>query len=273
MNTSHAQRTTRHKPGSTLLMALLVMSTILAIALSVGQIIFLEIVLVKTSNETVVATYAAESGLERGAYRVRNSSDTLANLVIGTPVAFSNSASWSRAAISTVGSLVLRPLKKGLTRGFDFYDPDSGGAGGRESVKINIDSCFGDEWIELGYQAIDSAGLPSGNFQKIRYPCSTQIINSDPQSSLAYRLYIRYVQGTPSELSRVMVTGCTLDGGNGVCSLPGQIDLTSTGIYRGARRSMDLVTPRLSPITGIFDYGVFSECQIIKDPTNPNPAC
>jgi hypothetical protein len=36
---------------------------------------------------------------------------------------------------------------------------------------------------------------------------------------------------------------------------------------------MDLVMPRLSPVTGIFDYGIFSECSITKDPTNPSPSC
>lgn len=266
------------RKGSTLLMSLLVMSTILAIALSVGQIILLEIVLIKTSNETIVATYAAESGLERGAYRVRATSDPLANLNVNTPVVFGNNATWSRQAVSTIGSLVLRPLQKNLTRGFDFYNPDAGGAGGRESIKITVDTCDGTEWLELGYQSIDALGLPSGNFQKIRFPCPASatpqnIYNNDPQSGFAYRLYIRYVQGTPASLSRVMVTGCTNDNGGGTCSLPGQIDLTSTGIYRGSRRTMDLITPRLSPISGVFDYGIFSECSINKDPTNPSPGC
>jgi hypothetical protein len=258
-----------------MLMALLVLSTILVTAVSVGQIAYLEIVLVKTNNETVVATYAAESALEQGAYRVRNYQDTLPALT-GSKV-LPNNGSWTRVASSTEGSLVLRPLYKNLTRGFDFYDPESGGAGGRESVKITIDSCDGSEWIELGYQPFDPSTLALGTFQKIRYNCTAgvnQVIyNNSVQATTAYRLYIRYVQGTNASLSRLTVTGCTLDNGGGTCSLPGRVDITATGSYRTATRTMDLVMPRLSPISGVFDYGIFSECQIIKDPTNPTPAC
>ncbi len=278
--------------GSTLLMALLIMTTMLAVGLSVGQIIFLEINLVKNNNETIVATYAAESALEQGAYRVRVYADTLP--VLSGSKVLSNNASWTRTAVSTVGSLVLRPLPKDLTRGFDFYQPDSPssgdpllvcynshpGAGCREAVRITVASCDGSEWIELGYQSFDPASLALGTFKKIRYPCpagTNQIIyNNDPQTALAYRLYVRYVQGNSASLSRVDVTACTNDnctGGGNVVSLPGFVDITALGSFRGSTRTMDLVMPRLSPVTGIFDYGIFSECSITKDPTNPSPSC
>jgi hypothetical protein len=264
--------------GSTLLMALLIMTTMLAVGLSVGQIIFLEINLVKSNNETIVATYAAESALEQGAYRVRVYADTLPMLA-GSKV-LSNNASWTRTASSTVGSLVLRPLPKDLTRGFDLYDPESGGAGGREAVSITVASCDGSEWIELGYQSFDPSSLALGTFKKIRYPCpagTNQVIyNNDPQTALAYRLYVRYVQGNSASLSRVDVTACTNDnctGGGNVVSLPGFVDVTALGSFRNSTRTMDLIMPRLSPITGIFDYGIFSECSINKDPTNPSPSC
>jgi len=266
---------TRTRRSSTLLMSLLILSTVLVIAASVGQIAFIEIMLVKSNNETVVATYAAESALEQGAYRVRYYNDTLPNLAQSKVLV--NNSSWTRIASSTEGSLVLRPLPKNLTRGFDFYDPETGGAGGRESVKVTIDSCDGSEWIELGFQPFDPTTLALGNFQKVRYNCAAgtnQVIyNNSVQATSAYRLYVRYVQGTPTALSRLTVTGCTGDNGGLPCSLPGRIDIAATGSFRGATRMMNLVMPRLSPVTGVFDYGVFSECQIIKDPTNPSPAC
>jgi hypothetical protein len=288
MNKNYAPRATRNKPGSTLLFSLLVMSTILVAAFSIGQIILIEMVLIRTNNETVVATYAAESALEQGAYRVRNTSDTLAALSASN--ALPNNGSWSRTASSTEGSLILRPLPLGLTRGFDFYQPDppsssdpflscynsNPSAGCRESIKINIDSCdVGGDWIEVGYQSVNPLTWTLGTFKKVRYSCTgTNWVqtNDDPQAGLAYRLYIRYVQGTSPTLSRVTVTGCQLDGGLGNCSLPGRIDISATGSYRGATRLMDLTMPRISPITGIFDYGVFSECQIYVDPTQ-TPGC
>jgi len=278
------------RKASTLLFALLVMSTILIATVSVGQIIFLEIQLVKANNETVVAAYAAESALEQGAWRVRNSSDTLAALTASKT--FSNSSTYSRAASSTEGSLILRPLPMGLSKGFDFYDPDqSEGAnysGKRESVKIYVSACDSDhsDWIELGYQSVDTTLWTLGTFIKKRYHCPDDftgsvangwtVYNNDPLADgiTAYRLYVRYVQGTSAQLGLVTVTGCQLDNGLGSCSLPGRVDISAVGSFRTAARKMDLTMPRVSPITGIFNYGVFSECQIIKDPTGtPTPGC
>ena len=254
------------------------MATILIAAYSVGTIAFLEMALVKNNNETVVATYAAESALEQGAYRVRNSADTL-SAISGSKVLLNN-ASWTRVASSTVGSLVFRPLSKGLAQGFDFYDPDNAGgdySGKRESVQITIDSCDGSEWIELGYQSVNTTTWALGNFQEVRYLCTAGtnyvITNNDPQTGLAYRLYVRYVQGNAAALSRVTVTGCAYDNGGIPCSMPGRVDITATGSFRGASRIMDLAMPRVSPISGIFNYGVFSECSIVKDPTIPSPGC
>jgi hypothetical protein len=169
-------------------------------------------------------------------------------------------------------------LPKNLSRGFDFFDADApNAAGGKESVKIAIDTCDGSEWIELGYQQFDPATYTFGTFQKFRYNCpagtNSLIYNNGIIVTSAYRLYIRYVQGNSAALNRLTVSGCTSDNGGGVCNLTGVVDLTSLGVYRGSTRTMDLVMPRLSPVSGVFDYGIFSECQIIKDPTNPSPTC
>jgi hypothetical protein len=273
LTTRNSRLTTRS--GSTLLLSLLVMSTILVVAVSLSQLIAIEAALTRSNNETVVATYAAESALEQGAYRVRNTSDTTANLT-GSSV-LGNQASWTRSASNNIGALILRQLPKNLSRGFDFFDSDTPAAAGKESVKITIDSCDGTEWIELGYQQFNPTTFTFGNFQKFRYNCpagsNSVIYNNGIMAASAYRLYVRYVQGTPDKLNRVTVVGCAADDGGVPCNLPGVVDITAIGSYRGSTRIMDLVMPRLSPVSGIFNYGVFSECQIIKDPTDPTPAC
>ena len=232
--------------------------------------------LAKNNNETLVATYAAESALEQGAYRVRNTTDVTTSLPGSRTL--SNQAAWSRTATNSAGALVLLNFPKNLSRGFDFFNADNPGTGGKGSVKITIDSCDGTQWIELGYQEFTYPSYTLSNFKQIRYSCpaGTNVVITTGtllSPSYAYRLYIRYVDGTNATLGRVTVVGCTGASGTGTCDLPGVVDISATGTYRGAARSMDLVVPRLSPVTGVFDYGVFSECQIIKDPTNPSPSC
>jgi len=285
----------RHKRATTLLFALLVMSTILITASSVSQLVALEMALARNNNDTLVATYAAESALEQGAYRVRNTSDTAAdlNVSVSTPKVLNNQAAWSRSGSNNSAALVLLNFPKNLTRGFDFFNADNPGSGGKESIKITLDYCDSPngDWIEVSYKPFstspyDFTGGTGGTgevFTKIRKQCSpganSVIIvpdvgdSVDISAGLAYRLYIRYVSGDSPRLSRMTVVGCTGEDGTGTCDLPGVVDISSVGTYRGASRTMDLVLPRLPPVTGVFDYGVFSECQIIKDPTNPNPSC
>lgn len=268
--------------GSTLLLALLVMTTVLVIAVSLSQLVAVEAILARANNETVVATYAAESGLEQGAYRTRVYGDAVSTLG-KSPQVLSNQATWSRSATNNVGSLILRNLQKNLSRGFDFFDADMpNAAGGKESIIIDILDCDGSEWFELGFQRFDPTTYSFGTFFKSRFPCSasgapgnstTYTNNSSIVATSAYRLYIKYLQGNRSSISRLTITGCTGDNGAGTCNMTGVVDLTALGSYRGSTRTMDLVMPRFSPVSGVFNYGVFSECQIIKDPTNPSPAC
>lgn len=264
------------RSGSTLLLSLLVLAAMLALGSSVGQLAIVESALTRANDDTVVATYAAESGLEQGAYRSRISGDTTTSLGVATPVTLANSAKWSRTATSTQGAMVLLNLPKNLTRGFDFYYPDSGSVlGNKESVKISIDHCGVGAWIELGYVQF-TPGVPLGDFQKFRYPCSGNnqtIYNNTISSNYAYRFYIRYVTGSYDALDRVTIVGCAGDNGVPACDMPGVINLSSTATYRNSTRQMNLVLPRMPPVSGVFDYGVFSECQLIKDPNNPTPSC
>lgn len=265
----------RLRRGSTLLVSLLIMAAILVVAVSLSQLVAIEATLTRANNETVVAAYAAESALEQGAYRVRNSSDRASDLTASSSMP--NQASWSRSASTSISSLVLRQVPKDRSRGFDFFNSDTPAAAGKESVKITVGSCDGSEWIELGYQAFDVATFTFGDFQKFRHNCpagtNRVIYNNGIVASAAYRLYVRYVEGNSPTISRLTIQGCAQNNGAGTCDISGVVDIAASGRYRGGTRSMNMVLPRLSPVSGIFSYGIFSECQIIKDPTVPNPDC
>jgi hypothetical protein len=265
--------------GSTLLLSLLILSTVLIITIALARLAQIEILLTRSNNNNVVATYAAESGLEQGAYRLRNSDDGILDLNVSVPRILSNQASWTRTTDVNSSSLVLRNFPKNLTKGFDFFnnDPGFGGSAAMESIKITVDECDGSEWFELGYVPLNPPTFFFGSFQKFRYHCSAgqgvTIINNALQSTQAYRLYIRYIQGNPATVSRLSIVGCTVDNGMGTCMMPGRAAIYTTGKYRSATRDMGFDMPRRSPMTGVFDYAIFSECQIIKDPTIPNPGC
>jgi Tfp pilus assembly protein PilX len=265
----------KKRRGSTLLLSLLVLSTLLVATVSISQLVAIEAAITRSNNETIVATYAAESALERGAYRVRNAG--VATSGLAGSASLENQSSWSMSASNAVAALVMRQVPKNLSRGFDFFDADSPTQAGKESVKITVDSCDGSEWIELGYQSFDPIAYTFGNFEKFRYNCpagtNSVIYNNGVNASAAYRLYVRYVDGGHPTIDRMTIQGCTENDGGGSCNMQGVIDMTAVGSYRGATRTMSLVLPRLSPVSGVFSYGLFSECQIIKDPSVPDPSC
>ncbi len=269
-------------------MALLILAVLLAVAAVISQLAFVEMRLSRNNLEMMVATYAAESGLEQGTYLARNGGATPASLAGSQNLPLGNNAGWTRQAFSSNGGLELVGLPRNLTHAFDLYDPDNGtGGSGKRSVKIVFTNyrttehgtkCDGTEWIELGYVKYDPAGGTLGNFQKFRYNCPADentIINSGLDPNSAYRFYIRFLDTpTPSvQLNRLSVTACSGLNGTGTCDMPGRINIQTVGTYRKSSRVMNMDLPRSSPVSGVFDYAIFSECQIIKDPTNPSPPC
>lgn len=276
---------TINRRASTLLLSLLILSVVLSITVVIAQIASSEIRLARAKSETMVATYAAESALEQGVFKARNFGATPASLAGTDDLSLGNGSAWSRQVLLSNGGLELVSLPKNSTRAFDLFDPDNGnGASGKRSVKLVITkdwdgsgtNCLGDEWVELGYVKYDLVSGTLGNFQKVRYNCplggNTMVNNTfDPNS--AYRLYVRYVQGDLDVLNRLTITACTGLDGTGTCDMPGRMNIQAVGTFRNSSRVMNMDLPRSPPVSGIFDYAVFSECQIIKDPDNPNPPC
>jgi len=267
--------TVAKRPGSTLLLSLLVLSTVLIVSVSVSEVARTEILIGRSTDHTSIATYAAESALEEGAYQARKNPDSTVLQLQGTTRTLSNGASFTRQADNKTGQLSLARLPKDAAVGFDLYDPDTGLASGKESIRVVVDSCAGNEVIELGFTAWDPAtGSFNPNFQKFRYSCPAgsgyQILNNDIISSRTYRLYVRSLTANVGSLR---VWACSSNDGAGVCDMPGRLNLTVTGEFNRSRRVLGLDMPRLPAVSGIYSYTVFTECQIIKDPNDPNPPC
>jgi hypothetical protein len=274
------------RKGSTLLISLLILGVILTVTATISGLAYFEILRSRQYGETAIATYAAESALEQAAYRVRNRGAVASDLGGSPGLPSGNGSTWMRQAYSFSPTLDFNDLSKSLTRTFDFYNPDQAdSSGAKASVKLIItnyydntyyERCNGSEWFELGFVKYDIATGALGNFQKFRYNCAAgtnTIVNGSLDPNAAYRFYIRYLQGSQDKIARISVSGCTNVAGTAGCNMPGRIRVISTGTYRKTSRFMTLDLPRVSAVSGIFDYALFSECQIVKDPLNPNPLC
>jgi hypothetical protein len=51
--------------------------------------------------------------------------------------------------------------------------------------------------------------------------------------------------------------------------LPSRVAITATGAFGTAHQAVEFRLPRLQPLTGAFDYAIFSQCSIVKGVTAP----
>jgi hypothetical protein len=47
-------------------------------------------------------------------------------------------------------------------------------------------------------------------------------------------------------------------------AIPARIVLNSTGKYSTVRQAIRVTMPRRSPMSGLYDYVLFSECSLVK---------
>lgn len=135
--------------GVVSLLAVLLMAAITAIALGASLIILSELRQTSAINQSVVAVYAAEAGLEDGLFAVKlnrergNTLDEVKAELTKSNQALGN-AKWSRAPIAET-QLVVPQLLRDQTVTVDYFNPDGGtqtcpdGSTGRscvESIRI-----------------------------------------------------------------------------------------------------------------------------------------
>lgn len=269
--------------GNVLLLALLVMAGIMTAGLGIGAIILNEIKQARNIDFSTVAYYAAESGVEQALYKLRKE-DAVLNCPIGECGEngfcsagdyeacirergdLSNQSSWKRT-ITDREAQVYGKINKDNSLQVDLYDPEGGTAAGIESVKIEwTPQCVPppDSIIEVSYISWDpAAGWSISSEQKFKYSTLVSpVINNGFISSKSYRLRIKALY---CDVSNVVVTAWGSDNASPPqIDIPAKIVLTSMGEYGALRQAVKMTMPRKSPMSGLYDYVLFSECSLVK---------
>jgi len=290
--------------SSTVLLALLTLTTLVIAAVSVSEVVRTEILISRSVDQVTIAGYAAESALDEGAWRIRyDPTATISNLN-GDSGTLANGATWSLNAWEEAPALFVPRLPANGQVGFSTYDPDRPVAGGGKSIQIIRDNTvtpgnyplFSSQILELTETTLATAsGLATppttdnvvstkyGWFSDTVMPTDQKITKNINPTSIYYFTIRNYcTTSTCGDYPPFYVQICnTLDGGSGgSCYMPGRAYFIAWGNYLGTSysgitgntRQMILDVPRLDTPSGIFSHAVFSECQIIKDPNAP-PSC
>ena len=269
--------------GNVLLLALLVMAVIMTAGLGIGAIILSEIKQARNIDFSAVAYYAAEAGVEQAIYKLRKENAVLVCPVgtceengfcsggdkeacLTTEGNLDNQSSWARTIVDREQQIYGK-VDKDNSMQIDLFDPENAVAAGIESVKIEwTPNCIAPavSMIEVGYIAWDPVvGWSDAVEQKFKYSAlASPAINNGFSSAKSYRLRIKALY---CDINNVIITAWGADNAAlPQVAIPARIVLNSTGKYSTVRQAIRVTMPRRSPMSGLYDYVLFSECSLVK---------
>lgn len=269
------------KKGSVLLLALLIMMGVVTISLATGTLIVNEIKQSSQLDHATVAFYAAESAVERGLYqtRKRNSAVTAINQLTAL---FNNNASYEIVAQDSENVLT-KSLVQDETLQVDLYEPYSLNSLNPAIKSLRFAWTGAGSWLEIRWIPWTSGGALAPNTDQGKYisfadsPYVVDLINAD---NYLYKVRITarwadvngleitaYNRIDPASSPECLPLGL---GSPCLVNLPARVKIKGIGEYpnnqAGAAKQAILVTlPQVSPLSGLYDYVLFSEEEIKKE--------
>jgi len=285
MKNSKLQFKIKDERGNVLLLALLVMAGIMTAGLAISAIILNEIRQARNIDFSTVAYYAGESGVEQALYKLRKEEAVLNCPVgvcgpngyctlgdkescLGTNGNLDNQSSWARTWTDKEWQIYGK-IKKDGTLQVDLYDPEGGAAPEVESLKIVwTDICSGGSRIELSFVTWTPEGGWVDNREKYgysydpAYPAFSEARNNKFSGTKIYRARIKAFN---CDITNMTITAWGNENAEPPQKeIPAMITLNSVGSYSNLRQAVKMTMPRKSPMSGLYDFVLFSECSLVK---------
>jgi len=259
--------------GAAILLAILVMSTILTAALATSKLVVNEVMQSGQIDHSTVAFYAAESGLEKGLFQVRQKELGASDLDQEHNV-FDNNASYLLSAEDTE-DVLYTSLGLGESYQVDFFDPYSLNDLINPIKAIGITWPAG-EWLEIKWVSWSTSGT-------IGNPISRRMAGTGAEQYFqlldnnAYLYSVRLV-ASPGPVSDIVIKAYNDVDPAANCQpladcqvpVPARISLTSAGRYPAygkepAEQRISVTMPQRSPLSGLYDFVLYSEESIVKE--------
>lgn len=264
-----------------MLLALLVMSGVLIVGASLGTVSILNLRQARAVDDAVSAFAAAESGAEQTLYQLRRAGSTITSLnaeaddgsdpVLSGPE-MANASSWSRVVTGTE-TTIFTSIPENRSYEVVLWDPEAPNSpAGVESMTFSWDdSCGGTSALEVisaGWDPSSGGGFTGRASIHGDSPAFT-FLHADPyvidnffDSTWAYRVRLR---AKGCDIYNLAINAYSAPQGLGSqVGIPSRVSVTVNGTYGSARQAVELKLPRLQPLSGIFDYVVFSQCSLLK---------
>lgn len=266
---------TQQRRGSTLLLALIILSGLVATSLTVGTIVVTRLRGVKAIDDSVLASYAAESAVEDLLYEVRKRERRTDLDASGR---LPNGATWKRTVEAPAQELFL-DLVGDDTQQLDLLNPsgDLTTAVDVDKLLITASAPSSDAWLEVSWvpwiRGIDAWSPVSGRtlFSSVELQEGQKTIELTAPpfggTPVAYRVRLRSFSGS---VGRVRITARDVNGDT--ATFPSRIRAKVVGTMGSAQYATRVEFPTSFPLAPVFDYVLFSECDIVKGGTITCPS-
>ncbi len=282
---------TSKRKGVTLILALMVMSAVIAIGITIVAIVVFQTRINATTTQGQQGYYAAESGIEQALSKVvglRSGSLAAAESELKDSVAPSNSPYPFNLDLTTAvssGTVVQKELKQNQSAIVEIYDVDDSIT---PSPNLNTAGlCVyaegsGDEILEISWVAwLENTGvvsatqralvahsefslpncvIPSGTFSGFRVPL-TQFYPAFPGNYAGFR--VRITALTPNA-GNGDVTNLTINSSPQLNSHL-RIKSTSRTAFTNQQQALLAIVPWSVPLSSLFDFVIFSERNLTKN--------
>ena len=267
----------RARRGTVLLLALLVLSTVVITSSGMSSLILSSLQQTRAIDSSIVAYYAAESAAEQALYSIRKdpslgSSWTTA-LTATEPQALGNGATWTRQASSTERTIEAT-LAQDSSLEIALFDPDNESQGLTDKIaRVEVRWTFDEDCSEsicpgLTATVLEWApGTPSwggrtsetqrflGTADSRTGEALIELVNPDSLHNLRLRAEF-------GKLKNVEIQAFSSD--DAPVPLPGRVRIDAWGQYGDTQQHLTVRLPRRTPLSGLYDFAVFSECSIVK---------
>lgn len=240
------------------------MSSILLGGMAVGSLVLREIRAARNADASQVAYYAAESGNERALYEIRKLG--ISPRALAAEADFENGASYRRDIVQEAAPIFTAIAQDGVYE-LVLYDPAAvPPSGGVAELVIDWEAdCGTASVLEITSLTFEPGVGWTPSITKFRYPNDGPVsyFLSDPaQNAARVRLRAERCDATNVRID-------ALDAGGAPVPFPDRVAIVSTGEYHGTRQASQVIAPTVTSLSGIFDFVLFSECEIAKGGAAP----
>jgi len=247
----------RDSGGSTLVIAMIILSVVLATALAYTVTSVSNYKQAVNIDQAIIAYYNAEIGVERGAYYFRQLNDD--NLTDNNPA--DCGVSGCSLAIQPLEKMVVPLLEKDKSLQLDVYN-FSGSPNNVEKFQVFWTAGGSpNPYLEASWVGWDSAGVFKG-------PKKYNLVSSGSQVDLTSQgvgvrdFYRVRFKALFSNIQDLTIVAQAADGSQQ--PIPGLSEVKAIGTYGRSRQANAMITSHLYPLSGLYDFLLFSEEEVSK---------